>query len=98
MRAAYCVEHWLRFFEAERRAGRLARGPYLSDVTDDLMKDYIAWRSTRGISNATIGRELAALRASLRHAWKKQRIAAAPFIRGPGSVSPKELVYARSDG
>ena len=103
VRAADCVGHWLRFFEIERREGRITRGPYVSDVKRSLCERYMKWRAAqpgikRGtrISGATISRELAALRAALNHAWKNERIPSAPFVPdvdGKDKPGPKELVY-----
>ena len=103
VRAADCVAHWLKFFEIERREGRITRGPYVSDIKVALCERYMRWRGAqpgikRGttISGATISRELAALRAALRRAWKMERIPSAPFvpnIDGKDKPGPKELVY-----
>jgi len=102
-RARYAVVRWLEFFEIERRAGRITRGPYLRDIGSKLCKRYIAWRlampgakNGTKISGATVSRELAALRAALRHAWKNEVIASAPFIPDVDErekAQPRELVY-----
>ncbi|MGN6123981.1 MAG: tyrosine-type recombinase/integrase, partial [Sphingomonas oligoaromativorans] len=77
----------------------------VSDIKRVLVQRYIDWRKVQPsprrkgqtISGATISRELAALRASLRHAWENELIPSAPFIPDiaekdrPG---PKELVYS----
>lgn len=102
-RARYAVVRWLEFFEIERRAGRITRGPYLRDIGTKLCKRYIKWRlaqpgAKRGtkISGATVSRELAALRAALRHAWKNEVIATAPFIPDVDErekAKPRALIY-----
>lgn len=104
VRAADCVGHWLRFFELERREGRITRGPYVSDIKIALCERYMKWRAAmpgirRGtnVSGATISRELAALRAALRRAWKTEKIPSAPFVpdvEAKDKPGPKELVYS----
>jgi integrase len=64
---------------------------------------YIAWRKPqpgrakgKTVSGATISRELAALRAALRHAWQNEVIDAAPFIPDVSEgdrAQPRNLVY-----
>lgn len=103
-RARDCIAQWLRFFEIERRAGLITTGPYVSDIKRALCERYIDWRKAqpgkvRGttISGATVSRELAALRATLRWAWQHERIASAPFIPDVDDkhrAPPKDLVYS----
>lgn len=102
-RAKDCVRQWLEFFDLERRAGRITRGPFVCDIKRALVERFIDWRMAmpgkrKGttISGATVSRELAALRAALRWAWQNERIASAPFIPDVDEKSrpgPKELVY-----
>lgn len=95
-RPKFCVARWLEFFEIERKAGRITRGPFVSDIKRALSERFMEWRFGHGVSGATISRELAAMRATLRWAWQNERISAAPFVpevdakRRPG---PKDLVY-----
>ena len=103
-RAADCIRHWLEFFELERKAGRITRGPYVSDVKRTLCERYVKWRRAQPgrvagtrVSGATVSRELAALRASLRWAWQNEVIASAPFVpdvEDKDKAAPKELVYS----
>lgn len=103
VRAGNCITQWLEFFETERRSGRITRGPYVSDVTRALCQRYIDWRKIQPgktigskISGATISRELAALRASLRWAWQNEVIASAPFIPDidqKDKPGPKDMIY-----
>ena len=102
-RAADCISQWLRFFEVERRKGRITRGPYVSDVSRAFCRRYVKWRRAQAgkrrgtnISFATISRELAALRATLRWAWQNELISSAPFVPDVDTkdkAGPKELVY-----
>jgi len=97
VRSKNCVAHWLAFFEIERKAGRITRGPFVSDIKRAMCERYIGWRLGDGISGATVSRELAALRATLRWAWENERIAAAPFIPDvdqKDKPGPKELIYS----
>ena len=102
-RARDAAKQWLIFFDIERRAGRITAGPYVSDVNRKLVQRFIDWRKpqpgkARGatISGATISRELAALRATLRHAWQTEVIPSAPFIpdiADKDKPAAKDLVY-----
>ncbi|MDH7973730.1 tyrosine-type recombinase/integrase [Sphingomonas sp. AR_OL41] len=102
-RAKYAARPWLTFFEIERRAGRITAGPYVSDINRALVQRYIDWRKPQPgarhgstVSGATISRELAALRATLRHAWENEVIPSAPFIpdlSDKEKAPPKELVF-----
>lgn len=103
-RARDAAKQWLIFFDIERRAGRITSGPYVSDVNRALVQRYIDWRKVQPsprrigqtISGATMSRELAALRASLRHAWENEIIPSAPFIPDLAEkdrATPKDLIY-----
>lgn len=102
-RARDAVRQWLIFFEGERRAGRITSGPYVSDINRALCQRYIDWRKAQPsrkaghrISGATISRELAAIRATLRHAWENEIIPSAPFIPDVSEKDrpgPKDLIY-----
>lgn len=102
-RSRDCIAQWLRFFEVERKAGRITRGPVVGDINKALCRRYIAWRKAQpgkrrgtNVSGATISRELAALRATLRWAWEDERIASAPFVPDvdhKDKPGPKELIY-----
>lgn len=102
-RAKDCVAQWLAFFEMERREGRITRGPYVSDIGVRICERFIKWRlaqpgKRRGttISGGTVSRELAALRAALRRAWKAEQIPSAPYIpdvEKADKAQPRELIY-----
>jgi len=104
IRARDCVRHWLIFFDEERRAGRVTRGPFVADIKRALVQRFIKWRRAQPgrrtgtvVSGATVSRELAALRAALRWAWQNERIPYAPFvpdIEERDKPGPKELVYS----
>jgi integrase len=94
-RPRYSVAHWLRFFDIERRAGRLTGGPYVSDVKKAFAERFIEWRQAEGVSPATISRDLAALRSSLNWAWRDERIPSAPFVPDvPKKAEPRDLIYS----
>ena len=103
IRSAHCVKQWLTFFDIERKAGRITRGPYVCDIKQKLCRRFIEWRQSHvgsrrlsHVSGATISRDLAALRAALRFAWKNEVIPAAPFvpeIEKSEKSAPKDLVY-----
>ena len=79
-RYAGSAQHWLMFFDRERKAGRLKGGPYVADLSPELQSRFRAWRTAAGVGGHTISRDLAALRGALNWAWKHQRIDHPPFI------------------
>lgn len=95
-RYAISVEHWLRFFDRERKLGRIVSGATVADVNKVSVERFIAWRKAEGVSGATISRDLAALRGCLNWSWREELIEAAPFVRDidPRDQSkPRDLVY-----
>lgn len=78
-RYIYSVDHWIAFFDEERRRGRI-RGPTVAELTPDLQERFWSSRAAQGVGGHTIDRDLAALRAALSWAWKNQRIDHPPFI------------------
>lgn len=93
-RYANSIAHWLRFFKAERQAGRLTGAPTVSDIKKALCERFIAMRQKDGASPHTISRDLAALRQPLNWAWKDERIESAPFVPDiKGKPEGKTLVY-----
>ena len=93
-RAGISIALWQTFFAAERRAGRLTGSPVVKDINRALTQRFVEWRQGQGISNATINRDLAALRSPLRWAWQNEVIAAAPFIPEVPKPPAKDLVYS----
>lgn len=94
-RYANSIAHWQRFFVAERKAGRLTGGPYVSDIKKALVERFIEMREGDGVSAHTISRDVAALRQPLNWAWKDERIASAPFVPDvKGKPEGKTLVYS----
>lgn len=90
------VKHWLRFFARERAAGRVTDGVMVADITKRFVTRFINWRKAEGVGGHTISRDLAALRAALRHGWKDELITAAPFVRDvdpDDKAKPRDLVY-----
>ena len=80
-RYANSIDHWLRFFQDERRAGRLTGAPKVSDIKNALVQRFIDRRAAEGASPHTISRDLAGLRQPLNWAWKvAERIESAPFV------------------
>lgn len=102
-RARDASKHWLAFFSIERSAGRIVRGPVVTDVTRELCLRYVKWRLAQPgrrkgttISGGTVSRELAALRAALRWAEANGRIPMAPRVPDVPAkfrAGPRELVY-----
>ncbi|MFC7499048.1 tyrosine-type recombinase/integrase [Enterovirga sp. GCM10030262] len=79
-RYVYSVQHWMAFFEEERRHGRIVSGPVVADLTPDLQARFRKARAAAGAGGHTISRDLAALRGALTWAWKHQRIDHPAFI------------------
>ncbi|PZR77109.1 MAG: hypothetical protein DI537_43640 [Stutzerimonas stutzeri] len=88
------MQHWFRFFAAERKAGRLTGAPVVSDIRKALVERFISMRLAEGASHHTVSRDTAALRQPLNWAWKDERIASAPFVPDvKGKPEGKTLVY-----
>lgn len=95
-RYAISVQHFLRFFDAERRSGRVRSAVTVADVNKKLVERFIAFRKAEGVGGWTINRDLKALRGSLNHAWKNELIVSAPFIHDVDTkdrAKPRDLVY-----
>lgn len=96
-RYAISVQHLLRFFDAERRAGRVRSAVMVSDVNKQLVDRFITFRKGEGVGGWTINRDLKALRGSLNHAWRNELITSAPFIHDVDTkdrAKPRDLVYS----
>ena len=74
------VQHWLNFFDEDRRAGRISAGVTVADLSPDLLARFRMWRHKAGVGGHTISRVLAALRGSMTWAWKNQRLEHLPYI------------------
>jgi integrase len=86
------VDHWMKFFDRERAAGRLTAAVTVADLTPQLQARFRAGRADAGVGGHTISRDLAALRGALNWAWKNQRLEHAPFI---ADVPPHQKARAR---
>lgn len=96
-RYAISVQHFLRFFDAERRAGRVRAAVTVADVNKKLVDRFIAFRKAEGVGGWTINRDLKALRGSLNHAWRNELIPSAPFVHDVDTkdrAKPRDLVYS----
>jgi len=90
------VKHILRFFEQERRLGRVASSVMVSDVNKKLVDRFIKFRKAEGVGGWTINRDLKALRGALNHGWKNELIESAPFVHdveARDKAKPRDLVY-----
>lgn len=76
----YAVTHLTEFFENERQAGRLQRAVTIADIREELLMRYIKAKIAAGRSPETIRGDLAALRAALRWAHRKEFIDSCPFV------------------
>ena len=74
------VQHWLNFFDAERRVGRIGAGVTAADLSPDLVARFHTWRREAGVGGHTISRDLAAIRGAMTWAWKNQLIEHVPYI------------------
>jgi len=94
-RYANSIDHWLRFFAMERRAGRLTGAPTVSSIKNALVQRFIDMRAAEGASAHTISRDIAGLRQPLNWAWKNERIESAPFVMDiKDKPVGKTLVYS----
>lgn len=97
-RYAISVTHLLRFFDRERKLGRVIGGVTVADVNKALVDRFIAFRKSEGVGGHTISRDLAALRGALNHAWREERIASVPFVKDVSpkdKAKPRDLVYTQ---
>lgn len=95
-RYAYSAQHWLRFFEREKKLGKIIGGATVKDINNRLVDRFIAFRRSDGVGGHTISRDLAALRGALSHNWREERIASVPFIKDvdtKAKAKPRELTY-----
>lgn len=94
-RYANSIDHWLRFFAMERRAGRLTGAPTVASIKNALVQRFIDMRAAEGASAHTISRDIAGLRQPLNWAWKNERIESAPFVMDiKDKPVGKTLVYS----
>ena len=78
--ARYCLANWSDFFP----------GASVSDLTPDRQDDFVGWLRTKGYSDGYVARILTIGRAALNRAYKRQEIAAVPFIASVEGGSPRE--------
>ncbi|MFV0623757.1 tyrosine-type recombinase/integrase [Sphingomonas sp. ac-8] len=96
-RYAISVQHLLRFFDREKRLGRIIGGVTVADVNKAFVDRFIAYRMDEGVGGHTISRDLAALRGSLNWAWREELIEAAPFVKdvdAKAKAKPRDLTYS----
>lgn len=90
------VKHLLRFFDHERRIGRVQTTVMVSDVNKQLVDRFIRFRKGEGVGGWTINRDLKALRGALNHGWRNELIASVPFVHDVDvrdRAKPRDLVY-----
>lgn len=92
LRYTTSVDHWMKFFDLERAAGRLRKSVAVADLTPKLQARFMDWRAGAGVGGHTISRDMAALRGPMNWAWKNQRIDHPPFI---ADVPPQRKAPAR---
>jgi hypothetical protein len=90
------VKHLIRFFEHERKLGKVGSTVMVSDVNKRLVDRFIKFRKAEGVGGWTINRDLKALRGALNHGWKHELIESAPFVHdveARDKAKPRDLVY-----
>lgn len=96
IRYVVSAKHLLRFFEAERKAGRVKSTVMVSDVNKQLVDRFIRFRKGEGVGGWTINRDLKALRGALNHGWRNEMITSVPFVHDVDvrdRAKPRDLVY-----
>ncbi len=92
----YSVKHWERFFDQERKTGKVA-GPVLLDHLKKKTVDrFIRMRKADGVCGETIHGDLVALRRCLKYAYEEELIASVPFIKdvdGDDRSDSREIEY-----
>jgi integrase len=99
-RYAISVQHWLRFFDRQRKLGHVINGVTVADVNNAFVDRFITFRKAEGVGGHTISRDLAALRGSLNYAWREELIEAAPFVKevaAKDKARPRDLVYTMAE-
>lgn len=83
------LKHWMEFFDRE---GVMC----VADLSLDAQDRYVEWRlrtirrlGKRG-STGTVNRELDVMKAALRSAWKRGRIANPPYVRSAPQPPPRD--------
>lgn len=93
-RYAYSVLALERFYQHQRRAGKMPDPFTVAAVQSHLVNDFIAFRTTEGASPPTISRDIAALRAPIKWALGQNILASAPNVRDvAGRSKSKDLEY-----
>jgi integrase len=84
-----------RFWDQQRRQGKLADPLTVGSITSATVDAFIAFRRAEGVSAPTISRDLAALRGPINWALKENIITAAPRIKDvKGKEKRKELEWS----
>ncbi|MDC7810526.1 tyrosine-type recombinase/integrase [Sphingomonas koreensis] len=95
-RYGYSVQHLIRFFNREAKAGRVIGSATVADVNNKFVDRFIGFRRGEGAGGHTISRDLAALRGALNHAWREELIATVPFVKDvdkKDKAKPRETVF-----
>jgi integrase len=86
----HSLAHWTDFC-------RLHGLVYPAELTPEMQEEFVAWRrrtraekSSRPLSNATLNRDFAVVRASLMHAWRRRKLAFAPYIMSLRNPPPRQ--------
>lgn len=95
-RYANSILVWERFYEHQRRVGKMPDPYTVASVRTAFIRDFIAFREAEGMSAATISRDIAALRGPINWALEEHIINAAPrIIDVEGRSQRRELEYNR---
>lgn len=83
-----------RFYEHQRRVGKMPQPFTVATVRTAFVNDFIAFRKAEGASAPTISRDIAALRGPIRWALAEQILGSAPRIKDvEGRSVRRELEY-----
>lgn len=93
-RYAFSVLALERFYEHQRRLGKMPSPFTVATVRSALVRDFISFREREGASAPTISRDLAALRGPINWALGENILASAPRIADvAGRKRSKDIVY-----
>lgn len=93
-RYAYSVLALERFYQHQRRIGKMPDPFTVASVRSWFVNDFIKFRQAEGASAPTISRDLAALRSPINWALGEQILASAPRIKDvPGRNKSRILVF-----
>lgn len=70
---------------------------YLSAIKGSSCRDYVAWRTAKGVSDQTARRDLETLRAAIRYYQREHGLESAPIVTLPARSEPRQRFLSRKE-